>query len=1443
VIWQSDRLSDDGLDHGMDLYVSIPTTDTEDSRPPSLITLPTVTPRYQMPGEDVVIRARPQDDLSGVDRVWVQFKDPDDQWQDAAGIEHKLYGYLRSQVVSGIAIYVYEEMGCEAIDPDDYTYDWPFVLDYWMFGFDPTQPPPHSLELYDDGPVETGGHEAEGEVAEDKIYTRAWTTPDVPSDFYVDIILRDKVGNWMVYDSVYGFTTQQFVPTQSILYVQDYGHGQWFPSPHDAGIRYQYVPTESWLTWNPTMFIDPFNPQIGDAMWYQPAPPYAAQGPAASQSPLGYDGLSRDGEMVGGQPYDIWRVQCRGVVDRVALGAYLPYLIQEPSPGDATTTRTRKACERCVFWSSPYSGDLWVADGTILDPFVQENIQWFVTNGGRIFMSGQNIGWALTLDGTVTNSMLATTFGADYQFDFNGGWADYHLTASTLETTLRPVQHPIWDTMYPPATQQAMEHYVIEWPFWPFIMSAVTEPAPTIDLGGYAVAPGFLIAVENNAATRLDACPNQGFVDNFVSAGKGQLEYTYTASGYSAMLLTHDTASHAKTAFAAWGLEGLFNGVHNYTPPGGANYAVNDRRRMQVLHDAACWMRQGRLSGVLTYFDQETKEFKPLANALVSVWSGGLPLGTPEGTALSNSEGAFLVAGLDSYLHGVTAYRPGYLMQHGILVGAVEGPLETTGFDIILTKTQPGWISGVVKDQNGEPVIGVTITATETIFGVLSYSAVTDNTGAYRIDAVETGNYIVRVTGYPTGYGSSVPPSYGDEDDPESARPIPLVVQPNTGVTGIDFVLEGSPGTITGMVTSEDTGQVIANALIEALAGGTVRHTATSGQNGRYTISDVPAGMYSVRCTAPGYVVKTMSSIQVVSGETVTVDFDLTSMPPGSLSGQVRYYTDNSLAGAGVAAISIYLGTTLVAGPVATTDPVTSPDGYVYNYKFDEVPAGTYTIVIESAEYNSDPPSQQGIKVTSGQERKNVNFKLVPLHIFANGLRLVSSLYDYDALLHAGGGLDAADLLGMTYVDNGITHKPLDMAMWYAGSYLYFPKALSDPRPPNPSELARTFRLGRGYFLRLTSNAALTRKGVEAPSTSSYPIECEPGWNLIGAVFEDNVSWNQVQVQVGSNAPMTMYAAISAGYITNQIWTYLGLGNQYENSTVLRPWEGYWVKTDRSLKLLVPPPLGRGREPEEGGRGRALVSASGEDGWLLPIVASTSSTRDASNYIGASSTANDGFDNLNDLEEPPAVEGVPYLSLYFPHDAWGARSGRYAMDVRSTGAATTEWEVDVETNLAGAEVSLSWPGISRAPRDVNLTLVDTKTGTRSFMRTSSSYRFRLEKGEDKRRFRIEMVRDDAGLLRVTEVLAKPARAAKGTTISFGMTREANVEVRITSLNGRAIRRIAGGETRARGVNQVVWDGRDDAGRTVPAGAYVVEVRAASADGQKVRAVALLNVVR
>jgi subtilisin family serine protease len=140
----------------------------------------------------------------------------------------------------------------------------------------------------------------------------------------------------------------------------------------------------------------------------------------------------------------------------------------------------------------------------------------------------------------------------------------------------------------------------------------------------------------------------------------------------------------------------------------------------------------------------------------------------------------------------------------------------------------------------------------------------------------------------------------------------------------VDQSPRGPTGILTGTVTDAGTGNPIAGASVHV--AGPSNRDLTTGTDGRYT-STLPVGSYTVSASIFGFGTVTHSAT-VAEGQTTTLDFALSRVTSGNVTGHVRNATGQPVANAKVE----ILGT-----PIA---PVTSAaDG---SYTFTNVPVGTY---------------------------------------------------------------------------------------------------------------------------------------------------------------------------------------------------------------------------------------------------------------------------------------------------------------------------------------------------------------------------------------------------------------------------------------------------------------------------------------------------------------------
>jgi uncharacterized repeat protein (TIGR02543 family) len=125
-------------------------------------------------------------------------------------------------------------------------------------------------------------------------------------------------------------------------------------------------------------------------------------------------------------------------------------------------------------------------------------------------------------------------------------------------------------------------------------------------------------------------------------------------------------------------------------------------------------------------------------------------------------------------------------------------------------------------------------------------------------------------------------------------------------------------------------------------------------------------------------------------------------------------------------------------------------------------------------------------------------------------------------------------------------------------------------------------RAGEGY--------SIYKENDTLPELDSYPdvaglertYTLSPGANLVSNPFTGNVKLSDVQVQKGSQTPVSWSAAAANGWVVNALYYYNGKdwGNTYshvalEDGAVLVPWLGYWVDlnmTDDTYSLVIPRP-------------------------------------------------------------------------------------------------------------------------------------------------------------------------------------------------------------------------------------------------------------------------------
>lgn len=1405
-----------------------------------------VTPRLASPRQSVTIEAKVAELESDIAAVYVQIKNPNSKYQWAGNAEHKVY-LTAGLPISGTArvLGVPLEWEMQRVDArDSATYQDPrFVAsqdDYYAFtgATALNNPDPGWLQL---NRVPNSRDPKTGAWT----YRATWTTGDIPTDYVLDLIVIDTAvnpfgagggagaaNNWKIYDNVWGFTTAPFVPRSNILFVSDYAHGQKFFNSRFGtaalvNVSHTFWGAESWLTDIDISLLP--NSYVDGTTFGAMIDVRNALGVLSYYDGQADDGTTRDGAPhLPGQKYDIWRIICRGAVPAQVLSQYTPTRENQPADTVAgeTNQRTVTVADRCVLWHAPYAGNVFTGPGSLTDIATQSQLTSFVQAGGRLFVNGQDVAWALTLDGSASSAFLTNVLRAQYVRDdagftffrigagpFQAGYGISGAYALTGSGEPNPITHDPWLQAggYVPRSS-----HVYHGP--PF-------PPGTIDY--ISRDTNYFVAGSDQNTPRAWGSPGAAYPDVITPLGNGtQTDLAYGGGAGSASIHYEDASSGARVAYVAMGLEGLFPDY--FAPPNTTNIQRSKNRVAEYLHNVTCWMRTGSVTGAVLDVDGGA----PLGGVLVRLarrLSGNTPIA--DYTAVSAADGTFQMNGVVPLDYEISAYKPGFIIQKRTLVVTHGGFRDNISFR--MTKAEPANIKGKVTRTDGTtPVSGATITAVNNLDNTLPpITTTSDINGNYTLERVLASSTYT-ITCSAAGFGASVPVSYPapNPNDPIAGQR-DTVIQPAKIYTGFDFQLRPEQGSVTGTVTAVSGGAPIVGATVTATFGSqTVTAVTDSNGNFSFNKTNSPAngldpGTWGFTASAPGFAVNNPAvSATVVSNQNTSgVSIQLVALAPGSVSGLVTQSSNGQpLTGAVIQLLDAQNAVVRTATTTAVQTSVSDPS-YRYNFLINNVPAGvTYRVIASKPGYTPIPASLNG-PVTSNIETKNLNFTMEPLHTFRGELSLISAPYDYNPT-------DVADLLGIPSGDR--TNRSFNFSTWTGGQYSFW-----------PAPAAATMRLGTGYFMAYTpggvpTNTSLATLGTSADQNRPFDIPLNPGWNVIGNPFDFEVDWSKLKVLYpGDPTPKTHDQAVADGAINSVLYTYAS--GSYVIDYRLAPWSGYWVKANRNVVLRIDPIADRIGRAARIPVGRSVLG--GSDGWAVMLRVQAGRNADEATMFGVSSRAADGPDSFKS-EKPPVVDST-YVRAGFENTGWGSASGRYGVDIRSNTGSKKTWTLVVDTNVRNSPVTISWPNAASAGRKAAITLTDTVTGATVDLRSSSSYTWQAGDQPSSRKFTVEMQTATAQSLQVNGLVARQAGRGGAVSLQYNLTQSAQVEVRILSARGQSLRTLSNGRSRSAGVQEESWDQRDERGVALPSGQYLVEVKAVSTSGQQARAVTQVITVR
>ncbi len=482
-----------------------------------------------------------------------------------------------------------------------------------------------------------------------------------------------------------------------------------------------------------------------------------------------------------------------------------------------------------------------------------------------------------------------------------------------------------------------------------------------------------------------------------------------------------------------------------------------------------------------------------------------------------------------------------------------------------------------------------------------------------------------------------------------------------------------------------------------------------------------------------------------------------------------------------------------------------------------------------------------------------------------------------DAGLPAGKTRDVGDLLGTSVVLYRWLNGPVkaaDGTTVNQGGYAAFGAGATDPdaslhpinfkpTPDNSTLPADTTPLGVGYFLKSNGPIQVVTNG-QSFDTSSFRIPLHEGWNMVGNPYRFAIPFEGLEFQDLSGTRLTAEQAADKKLILPFLYRRVGGQYQFERLPAgnMQAWEAQWMyvipqnaaslRTDTVLTMITTPvPVsgfsGRSAKALRSAAARtgtaSLIRApkvSGDGNWAVQLEASSRNLHDGYNFVGVTRSAVESSNSL--VPKPP--QPSPYVSLGITHkDGNGAV---YAQYLQQAGGVKT-WDVVVTTDQANTDITLRWPNISTLPKNYRLTLQDKTTGQEVDLRHQASYLFNSGHEAGTRAFVLTAHPTNSGGRAVlTNIFVNPprtvgGRAAGAYEIGYTVSQDVRVEVAVMGYNGQTLSQVGATRAISSGDNHLTWNGRDAKGAVVPAGTYLLQLKAITTDGAVTREIRPLTI--
>jgi outer membrane protein assembly factor BamB len=359
----------------------------------------------------------------------------------------------------------------------------------------------------------------------------------------------------------------------------------------------------------------------------------------------------------------------------------------------------------------------------------------------------------------------------------------------------------------------------------------------------------------------------------------------------------------------------------------------------------------------------------------------------------------------------------------------------------------------------------------------------------------------------------------------------------------------------------------------------------------------------------------------------------------------------------------------------------------------------------------------------------------------------------------------------------------------------------------------REFKPYRAMFLITLGDVELKNtNGRTVATADSFPIPLHQGWNLVASPFNFEVPFR--------NSSLAKFDGCA--------FTYEGAWQGINTSYKFRPWEGLAIKAPKADTLKIWP-----RETASNNlpKANAVPASAGAD-WFIRINAFCQDAKDVINTVGVAPDAAEEWDAYELLEPPPIGD---YVLAYFSHRNWQKYPDLYTTDFRPRSSDGYEWEFRVYTNMRGEAVHLQFENIGSAPLALQVKLLDVDLKFPHDLRREPAYGFRSSDIEGQTRlFRLVVGNQEYVESKLPQSAPVPESFElpqnfpnpfnPATTFKFGLPKPASVSFVIYNIKGEVVRTLLDAQEKDAGYHLLVWDGRDNLGKSAASGVYFYQLK-------------------